>query len=265
MSLQQVYYRVSLGDFVNLPEGWRQGRTIYGGLIAGLMIEKAMINLDDPAKKLLNANITFVGPVEFAEIRLTAEILRQGKYVTTIEVRVWQNDVVQSILVASFGLSRESVMQVDQAPQAPEYPHPETLTKLPFYEGFTPEFYNQFEMCWAEGFYPYVGKDKIDFGGWFRFNPSWHQNRAMTLSDFMVMLDIWPAGVYPKLKMPVPTSTLTWNITFLQPLESDMYDWIKYKMHTDYAGDGYLRESEYLWDQNDRLIAISRQTLTIFA
>lgn len=265
MKLKELYEALSQSEQVELPIGWKQGRTIYGGLVAGMMIHKAINALDDSQKQLLNANITFVGPVEFAPLRLTAEILRKGKYVTTIEVRVWQNDVVQSILLASFGLPRQSTMQIDQLPPLPHYPLPETLKKLAYYEGFTPEFYTQFEMCWAEGFYPYVGMDRIDFGGWFRFNPALHQNRAMTLADFIVMLDIWPAGIYPKLKAPVPTSTLTWNITFLHPLDQMMLDWLKYKMHTDYAADGYLRETEHIWDQHNRLIAISKQTLTIFA
>lgn len=264
MSLQSLYEKIASQEWVELPAGWQQGRTIYGGLVAGMLMYKALITLENTNKNLLNANITFVGPVAFAPVKLTAEILRQGKFVTTLEVRLWQNDQVQSILVASFGLSRESTLQVQQLPQLPDYKDPETLKKIAYYEGFTPEFYQQFELTWAEGYYPYTGKERIDFGGWFRFNPQMHQDRKMSIADFLVILDIWPAGVHTQLTAPVPTSTLTWNITFLASIENNIYDWMKYKMHTDYAGDGYLRESEYIWDRSNRLVAISRQTLTIF-
>lgn len=264
MSLQHLYAQLEQDELIDLPDGWKQGRTIYGGLVAGLLVAKAIKSLDDQNKQLLNANITFVGPVTYAPILVKAKVLRAGKFVTTVEVKLWQNDEVLSILVASFGLSRESQMQIDQLPIVPEYPNPDQLNTLPYYEGLTPEFYKQFEMCWAEGLYPYVGKNKIDFGGWFRFNPNSHKDRAMSIADFIVMLDIWPAGVYPMLTGPVPTSTLTWNITFLAPINSDIHGWLKYKMHTDFASDGYLRETEYIWNTENKLIAISKQTLTIF-
>lgn len=265
MPLQQLYDQIASQEWIDIPTGWQQGRTIYGGVVAGMLMHKAWITLENKDKHILNANITFVGPVEFAAVKLTAEILRQGKFVTTLEVRLWQNDQVQSILVASFGLSRESTLKVQQLPTLPEYKDPENLKKIAYYEGFTPEFYKQFELTWAEGYYPYAGKERIDFGGWFRFSPQQHSDRQMTVADFLVMLDIWPAGMHTQLKAPVPTSTLTWNITFLMPLENNIHDWLKYKMHTDYADDGYLRESEYIWDITGRLVAISRQTLTIFA
>src|SRR5690606_40825639 len=48
---------------------------------------KAVTQINDPAKHLLSCSVTFVGPIQQAKVRLTAEILRQGKSVTTIEVR----------------------------------------------------------------------------------------------------------------------------------------------------------------------------------
>ncbi len=65
--------------------------------------------------------MTFVGPVQQGRARLTAEILRQGKSVTSIEVRLWQDDAVQSILIASFGVARESSIVVQQERTAPKF------------------------------------------------------------------------------------------------------------------------------------------------
>ena len=44
-----------------------------------------------------------------------------------------------------------------------------------------------------------------------------------------------------------------------------MHNWFKYKVFTDYAADGYATEYAHLWDDQDRLIAIARQTVTVFA
>ncbi|PWF32968.1 acyl-CoA thioesterase, partial [Yersinia pestis] len=104
--------------------------TLYGGLAAAMMMQKAVTHINDPAKHLLSCSVTFVGPIQQAKVRLSAEILRQGKSVTTIEVRLWQDDAVQSILIASFGISRDSEIQVKQQVQAPDYAAPEQLFQI---------------------------------------------------------------------------------------------------------------------------------------
>ncbi len=65
-------------------------------------MQKACCNIQDPNKRLLSCSITFVGPVQQGPAQLTIEILREGKSVTTLETRLWQDGAVQTILVASF-------------------------------------------------------------------------------------------------------------------------------------------------------------------
>ena len=84
MSLAQLYQHIEHNEWVEIPEGWLQGRTIYGGLVAGMMMHKAVATIADPQRRLLSCNVTFVGPVQLAPMRLSTEILRQGKSVTTI-------------------------------------------------------------------------------------------------------------------------------------------------------------------------------------
>ena len=54
-------------------------------------------------------------------------------------------------------------------------------------------------------------------------------------------------------------------MTLLDEIDFQRLDWFKYKVFTDYAENGYATEYAHIWDANDRLIAISRQTVTIFA
>ena len=142
MSLQHSYQALAEQESLDVPTGWLQGRTIYGGLVAGLMMQKALLTLDDDTKHLLSCSVTFVGPVQQAKVRLTSEILRQGKSVTTLEVRLWQDDAVQSILVASFGTQRESSIHVHQEPVAPAFPSVDGLTAEPHHP-LAPECFKQ--------------------------------------------------------------------------------------------------------------------------
>ncbi|KGT46540.1 MULTISPECIES: thioesterase family protein [Acinetobacter] len=264
MALNQVYAAIATEEWVDIPEGWLQGRTIYGGLAAALMMQKAVLTISDPAKRLLSTSVTFVGPLQQRPVRLTAEILREGKSVTTVEVRLWQDDAVQSILLASFGVARESSIEVSQEAQAPDYPAPETLFKIP--EHFNlPECFVNFDLVWAEMNLPCTGSSHPDFGGWCRFNPERHPERNFELADLMALFDIWPPGVLPMFKQIAPASSLTWTVTHVHPLKHQLNNWFKYKVFTDHAADGYSTEHAYLWDEENRLIAIARQTVTVFA
>ena len=208
--------------------------------------------------------MTFVGPVQQGRARLTVEILRQGKSVTSIEVRLWQDDAVQSILIASFGVARESSIVVQQERAAPNFP-PATELPVTEHHPLAPECFQQMDLVWAEGQYPFSASHKPDFAGWMRFNPKKHANRAMTIADLMVAFDMWPPGVLPMFSQLAPASSLTWHVTYVNPLQNQLHDWMKYKVFTDHASDGYATEYAHLWDDHDRLIAIARQTITVFA
>ena len=264
MSLEALFQQIEQQEHIDIPKGWLQGRTIFGGLVAGMLVHKAVTTINDVKKKLLSCSVTFVGPVDDAQVKLTAEILRQGKSVTTIEVRLWQNETVQSILIASFGSQRESRIQVSQEPQIPDFPEINQLNIVPKYLPF-PECVKNFQLAWTEGNYPMSGSKDPDFSGMCRFDPELHSNREMHIADMVTLMDVWPPGVLPMFKKPAPASSLTWQLTFIHPLENQLNDWFKYNVFTEYARDGYSTEYAHLWDENNRLIAISRQTVTVFA
>lgn len=264
MSLAALYQQIGQSAWVDIPEGWLQGRTIYGGLIAAMLMHKAAAAAADAGKRLLSASVTFAGPVQLSRVKLTAEILRQGKSVATVEARLWQGGAVQSILLASFGAPRESSIQVSHERQAPDYPAAGQL-QLAQHHPLAPECFQQMQMAWAEGQYPCTAAAQPDFGGWFRFDPARHENRAMNTADLMAAFDMWPPGVLPMYRAMAPASSLTWHLTCVHPLRNSLHDWLKYKVFTDHAASGYATEYAHLWDADNRLIAISRQTVAVFA
>ena len=62
MSLKQLFQAVTVSEEIDIPAGWLQGRTIYGGLVAGILMHKAIATVNDPQKRLLSTSVTFVGP-----------------------------------------------------------------------------------------------------------------------------------------------------------------------------------------------------------
>lgn len=264
MPLTQLFTQLEENEWVDIPSGWLQGRTIYGGLSTAMMLHKAILAVNDAQKRLLSLSVSFVAPVEEKPVRVTVEILRRGKSVTTIEARIWQNDQVMSILLASFGSERASILNIQQQRKAPQLLQPEQL-KILAYHQLMPQCYQNFDLAWAEGSYPCTASPQPDFAGWFRFSAGLFANGKMSTAEFIALLDIWPAGAFPLLKAPAPGSSLSWYVTLLGDFDFQRLDWFKYKVFTDHAENGYATEYAHIWDVNDRLIAISRQTVTIFA
>ncbi|GAA5000853.1 thioesterase family protein [Acinetobacter puyangensis] len=247
-----------------MPTGWGQGRTVYGGFVAALLMERAFITLDDPEREPLSASITFVGPVQHQQAKITVEVLREGSAVTTLEARLWQNDQVQTIMLASFGKRRDSQIEIHQEASAPAYPGYHQLEAMPFIEGLIPECFKQYELYWAEGKLPFAASQHADFGGWFRFKQDVASGR-MRASHMVALADIWPPGITPLFPQPAPASSLTWHLTFIQPITMDCSDWLCYQVQTSCAKDGYATETAYIWDAHGRLLATNQQTITIFA
>lgn len=44
MSLQQLFTAIEQQEWIDIPAGWLQGRTIYGGLVAGILMHKALVS-----------------------------------------------------------------------------------------------------------------------------------------------------------------------------------------------------------------------------
>lgn len=262
-TMQQLLADLATKSWIELPEGWLQGRTVFGGLTSLMMLHQAERAVNDPNKQLLSCSISFVAPVQAQPVKVTVEILRQGKSVTVVEARLWQDNAVMSVLLAHFGAKRDSHLNIQQQRVAPDYPAPEQLTILP-YHPLMPQCYQNFDLVWAEGAYPCAASPQPDFGGWFRYQEKFGTG-MLSMPEFIGLIDIWPAGVFSTLTTPAPGSSVSWSVTLLREIRYNRLDWFKYKVFTDYAEHGYATEYAHIWDQNDCLVAISRQTVAVFA
>ena len=249
---------------MTIPEGWGQGRATFGGLIASLLYSRLKSTLGDAHndRVLRSATISFIGAVTQGEVEFEIEVFRSGKSVTQASARLLQNGAVQAILLASFGAARESKIIVAPLHRAPDYKKPEQFTSIPYIEGVMPEFFQQTNLRLAEGDAPFAGSKKPDFGGWMRWNDSFPQ---MTLSHLLGLVDAWPPSVFPLFKGPGFASTLCWTVEFIaHSFEQSSENWWQYQVTTDVAESGYAHAEARIWDDQGKLVAISRQVTTVF-
>ncbi len=260
--LDELLKSAALHESVVIPEGWGQGRATYGGLLAALMCSR-LLHVVGEDRVLRSATVSFVGPVAPGAARLTVEVFRNGKSVTQAEARLYQDDEVFAVLLASFGATRPSRIVVPPVATAPVFKGPEDCRAMPYIPGVTPEFIQNIDMRWAEGAMPFSGVDTPDFGGWMRYRSPVHQ---MTLTHLFGLIDCWPPAVLSMFTAPAPASSMCWTIEFLHfPEDATADTWWQYQVRTDASAEGYAHTEANIWDDKGCLVAISRQTITVFA
>ncbi|MGG2397066.1 acyl-CoA thioesterase [Pseudomonas sp. SH1-B] len=250
-------------DTVVIPAEWGQGRASFGGLVAALAFEAmhARVPQGRPVRSLA---ITFVGPVApDIPVSFQAEVLREGKAVSQMFLRAVQDGQVVTVVQGSFGASRHSAIAVE-ALAAPQLAPAEQCQELPYVRGVTPEFTRFLAMRWGLGGMPFTNNPSRQMGGWVRLRGE-SEPQDMTEAHLLALVDAWPPAVLPHLKSPAPGSSLTWTIEFVQPLPVlSSEDWCLYRAEIEHARDGYGHVAAAIWTPAGELIALSRQTVTVF-
>lgn len=246
-----------------IPATWAQGRAGFGGLVAALAYEvmRAKVPAGRPVRSLA---ITFVGPVApDVPVCFEAEVLREGKAVSQMALRATQEGQVVTLMQGSFGAARDSAIDVAPLP-APSMKVVEQCQELPYIRHVTPEFTRHLAMRWGIGGMPFSNNPSRQMGGWVRLKGE-AEVQAVTEAHLLALVDAWPPAVLQHLKSPAPGSSLTWTIEFVQPLHDlNTEHWCLYHAEIEHARDGYGHVAAGLWSPSGELIALSRQTVTVF-
>ncbi|WP_263264384.1 thioesterase family protein [Pseudomonas sp. RIT-PI-S] len=252
---------------VCIPPDWSQGRAAFGGLMAALLYEAMRLRLvgeglaDRPVRSLA---ISFVAPAALdTPTAFEVDVLRSGKSVVSLQARAIQHGEIVSLMQGSFGAARSSVVSLSSMPAPAIKPVPECFA-LEYIEGVTPQYLRHVPMRWGIGGLPFSGTPSPAIGGWVQLRGE-SQPSALNEAHLLALVDAWPPAVLPHLKAPAAGSTLTWTIEFMQPVPPlDGQAWYRYKAVIEHAADGYGHTSAALWSEGGQLLALSRQTVTVF-
>lgn len=259
-----------------VPAGWGQGRALFGGLAAAMALQY-VLPLIAEGMQLRSMTVSFVAPLVTGEATAQRRILRQGKSVVQAQVELWQDGQVALVLLASFGVARVSdvFLAAAKGPVATDQPDGMVLPE----GAAVPEFTQHFDYRISQGGLPFSGVKSVDFGGCMRFRQhspedqlesqseylSQNQQQQADLMQLVALIDAWPPATLPWLNRPAPASTLCWTLEFLTgELNAGASDWWSYLAHIDTAADGYGHIQANIWDKHGTLVAISRQTVTLF-
>lgn len=265
MNFSQLLAAVRDGSqSVSVPGSWAQGRASFGGLMAALLFEAMRLKVQE-GRRARSLAITFVGPAApDVPITFEIEVLREGKAVISLLGRALQSGEVVTLMQGSFGAGRESVVRVEGLPPPDMKPLADAAPELPYIKGVTPEFMRHLALRWAVGGMPFSHTTSRRMGGWVRLRDA--AEEPVSEAHLLALVDAWPPTLLSHLKQPAAGSTLTWTIEFIQPVPGlSTLDWCQYCAETEHAHEGYGHAAAGLWSAKGELLALSRQTVTVFA
>ena len=245
-----------------IDRSWGQGRSVFGGLSAALVLShiEAQTGLTD--KDLRAINIHFCGPiVSEEECQLSYQVLSQGKSIYQIQGQLVQNGQVKTQLMACFGSQRLSNAVIKQ-PRDCELPTIDKGFKFPYMKGITPELVQKIDMRLTSKDMPFSDSKDSQVNGWMRFEV---QPETFSDAGILALIDAWPPAILTTLKQPAPASTITWNIEFIQPrqaLKKD--DYLYYDCQVIQAELGYAHTEGRVYHPNGELLALSRQLVGVY-
>lgn len=245
-----------------IPNNWGQGRTVFGGLTGGLL-HQSLSHVVSSDRSLRAFHTNFIGPVNFdSDIHIIVEQLRSGRNMSQYLARLQQDGNTCVCVQACFGTGRDSKLQIDKLP-GHEMEVPSKAKFIPQIPKITPRFFRHFELAIEQGQIPFSWSKHSHYHGWMRFKtPVKHFN----YTHLITLIDAWPPAVIQQLKLPAPVSTVSWDLELVQPLvlNSDQ-PWFGYQVDTKLAANGYAHTEATIWDEQSRVIALSRQTIAVFA
>ncbi|AOT10523.1 acyl-CoA thioesterase [Pseudoalteromonas luteoviolacea] len=249
---------------LNVPSTWSQGRTVFGGLSAALMLKHMFNQLNDDDRRLLSFNCNFIAPLFATEpFTINTTILRSGKSVTQIESRIEQRGSICLVSLACFGQQRPSNISVEsQSTPSTLNTHINDANTIQYVEGIFPAFIQHVDLNIQAGAMPFSNAESTELHGWMKFKKM-PQKTALELY-ILALADAWPPTLLQLCDKPSPASTVSWYIEFLQPLETSMLDWVGYEAITHQASDGYGIEDAKVFSKTGELLALSRQTVAVF-
>ena len=242
-----------------VPEAWAQGRTAYGGYTVGALLG-ATRALHPDLPPLRSALVNFTGPVS-APPRMTAEVLRAGRNVTTVLAKAEVDGGVVATVTFSFGANIEHDLLVDlPAPEAPVPEDCEAFTPKEV-ERFVPKFFSQFDTRLIAGARPYSGVSEGYIRAWSR-----HQDPGAreTWTGLMSLADVLPPAIFPMLNRISKNSSMTWLCNFLTDDCASEGGWYQVETRMTAARDGYSSQVMRIWNAEGRLISDGMQSVVVF-
>lgn len=242
---------------IDVSDDWMQGRSVFGGLQSAIAVRamRTLVPADVPLRTL---QFTFIEPIGAGRVQARAQVLRAGKNAMHVEARLGANGETLAIAIGVFGTRRDSIVRRD-VPGVTPMP---AKARLPYLPGVLPNFIQHFDVSLLDGAVPFAGAavDRVVYEIGLRDEGPTSESHLLAFADFV------PPVALSWMPRPVPGTSLTWMLEMLdsdfttQPLAGWRIDAAMVA-----ARDGYTSQTTTIHAPSGAAIALSRQSMLVFA
>jgi acyl-CoA thioesterase len=204
--------------------------------------------------------VSFIAPVTPGEVNVEANVLRQGRNVTQCSANVISGGQIALQAMAAFGNSREAFKPATAGNK--KLPNRDSGISFSDNAKRLPPFLQYFDGCWTDGGIPFSGNYKPFLNMWVRHK---QDVSSFPVEKLVAIADIPPPVLLSHFeKPPVPASSLSWSLEFIEAPEELTSEWFYLEFEVEAAADGYTQQSGRIYDELGRLVALTRQSMVYF-
>jgi acyl-CoA thioesterase len=261
-SIDSLFSQVDESKAFAVPESWTQGRTVYGGLSAALLL-RALENKVSSEKLLRSLTVAFSAPtLPNVNFEIQTELLREGRTIAQWQARLIQDGTICVQVQAVFGISLESDLQIHSF-TAPEIPSVDQAMVYPTKDA--PGFTQYFDMAQSQGDLPVSGGNSLELGGWMRIKGINDGSHSLSICHLVATIDVWPPATMMQLEEMKAGSTINWTMQFPQLMPEILgQDYLGYQAEIKYSEGGFGITHAKIWNAKSELLAFSQQTIIIY-
>ena len=237
-----------------IAPGWETPRGPLGGYVMAIVLRAMELAVADPKRSARSATMHFLRVPEVGPVRVTAQLEREGRSLSTVSARMEQGGKLLGLAVGAWSAPWESPL-LDAEPM-PQVEGPGPREPLGAIEGrrTPPEFAQRLTMQPRLGSPPFSGAERGEIGGWLGLV----EKRPVDALAIAVLADAWFPAPWPRLTELAPAPTIDLTIHFRAPLP--LADGLLLGHFTNsLVRDGFFDEDGRLWDEGGTLVAQSRQ------
>lgn len=238
-----------------IPDGWLQGRTAYGGLSAAIALHCAMQS-DTDLPPLRSAQVSFIGPLS-GPILVTAHRLRRGKNAAFIQADIESEAGLG--LRCTFVFMRAIESEVDYATTTvPDFKQPGSEEKT---------FKGNPHVAFTQNFEFLDRRDGPNLlpAEWLRWTRLNEREGLDPMVELLAIGDCLPPAALRLLGRNVPMSSMTWILNVLGPAPSTEDGWWLLRSNADYAKAGSSSQQMGIWNSAGEMVAEQMQSVAVFA
>lgn len=258
---------VSSNTSMVVPKQWSQGNTVFGGLTAALLfhVTSPLATLGRP---LYSVKTNFISSLLIDQpFTFEIELLHENSKHSKVTGRIVQNDEVVVVQHSCFGqeVATNSLL-LDHPQQTPPLPSVEKLSKFnnPVIDSTTNNvlsYAQQVDFAIAKTPRPNTTQDISHNHGWMKLKIS---PKRTTGAHLICLIDAWPKDSCPKTNTQHSGAIMMWNLEFPAANHEDLgTQWFAYQSDIRKTAGGYAHVEANIWNEDNRLVAISRQSVDL--